>query len=237
MATIETFYLVDYENVQKEGLICDNNLTRNDHVHLFTSKNAPHFNISTLAKFNNTNLYFHEVPASRQSVDMNLVSFLGYLIAKNETANCRYIIISKDTDYDNVITFWLKWKHIVIERREKIKQEPIVIESTETVEYNGEIYRYSPFPCSDQLSAEELVAMLKRGGLKPLDKATLILTDEVQKILTDKNVDTTVITFTSSLVTKYHAVKDCKTNIYRSLVKEYGQQEGLKIYNLIKKKL
>lgn len=236
MADIEIIYLVDYENVHECGLEGSNDLTRSDHVHLFTSKNAPTFNIRTLVNFNNTNLYFHEVPASKQSVDMNLVSYLGYLIGKNGTDGCRYVIISKDTDYDNVISFWLRWKHVVIERREKIKPD-IVIEPDTTVEYNGEVYQFANFPGMNEYSTGELVAVLKKAGIVPLDKASFALTGEIHKRLTKEGIGSDIIAFTTSLAAKYHAEKDFKTIIYRSLVKEYGQKEGQKIYTLIKKQL
>jgi hypothetical protein len=167
---------------------------------------------------------------------MNLVSYLGYLIAKNETGGCRYVIISKDTDYDNVINFWLQWKHIVIERREKIKPG-IVIEPDTTVEYNGEVYQFASFPGMNEYSTGELVAVLKKAGIVPLDKASFALTGEIHKRLTKEGIGSDVIAFTTSLAAKYHAEKDCKTIIYRSLVKEYGQKEGQKIYTLIKKQL
>ncbi|MBO5605998.1 MAG: hypothetical protein J5915_11505, partial [Acidaminococcaceae bacterium] len=34
-------YLIDYENVNEDGLEGSNKLTKNDYVNIFTSKNAP----------------------------------------------------------------------------------------------------------------------------------------------------------------------------------------------------
>ena len=45
------------------------------------------------------------------------------------------------------------------------------------------------------------------------------------------------ISYVVSLAEANIKKKDVKTIVYRSLVKKYGQQDGLKIYNLIKKQL
>ena len=47
----------------------------------------------------------------------------------------------------------------------------------------------------------------------------------------------TLISYVVSLAEANIKKKDVKTIVYRSLVKKYGQQDGLKIYNLIKKQL
>ena len=63
-----------------------------------------------------------KIPVRKQSVDMHLVSYLGYLIGKNKGKDCRYIIISRDNDYDNIIQFWKKNK-IKITRKKYISYD------------------------------------------------------------------------------------------------------------------
>ena len=199
MSDKKNVYLIDYENVNEDGLEGSNKLTKNDYVNIFTSKNAPYFSIKTLVNFNNTNLYFHEVPAGKQSVDMNLASFFGYLVAQNDASAIKYIIVSKDTDYDNVITFWRNKRAINIVRQERIKTD------TQPVK---------PAPAPAPQEPSELHKSLTKGGL---------------------NADT--ISYVVSLAEANIKKKDVKTIVYLSLVKKYGQQDGLKIYNLIKKQL
>lgn len=119
MSTIETYYLIDFENVHEDGLSGSENLGRHDHVFLFSTKNTPKISIEKLNSFNNTDPAFHEIPAGNQSLDMHLVSYLGYLIGKN-TSNCKYIIVSKDTDYDNIISFWKRQNNTNIIRKTQI---------------------------------------------------------------------------------------------------------------------
>ena len=95
-------------------------LSSKDYVHLFFSVNSPYVKIQSLALLNNTKLYCHNVPAGKESLDMNLTSYLGYLIHKNKDKKVIYVIVSQDRGYDKVIQFWKGEKGVVITRRSSI---------------------------------------------------------------------------------------------------------------------
>lgn len=38
MSDIETYYLIDFENVNHAGLSCSGKLTGHDHIHIFSTK-------------------------------------------------------------------------------------------------------------------------------------------------------------------------------------------------------
>ena len=61
----------------------------------------------------------HIVPAGKQSLDMHLAAYLGYLLGIHGK-ECAYVIISKDTDYDNIIKFWKGEGYSHISRKQKI---------------------------------------------------------------------------------------------------------------------
>lgn len=122
MSDIETYYLVDFENVNEEGLSCSKKLKDNNHIHIFSTKNAPKISFDTLTSFNSIELCSHIVPAKKQSLDMHLVSYLGFLLGKNNNDSCKYIIVSKDTDYDNVISFFKELSSSNIIRQASIEQ-------------------------------------------------------------------------------------------------------------------
>ena len=121
----ETYYLIDFENVGLKGLEGAQNLTKSDWIHLFSTRNAPKINTATLANFNATNLLVHEVPAKSQSVDMHLVSYLGYLLGSHEAAP-QIVILSNDTDYDDIVSFWNIEKGVIIRRRDKFQPEEVM---------------------------------------------------------------------------------------------------------------
>ena len=197
--------------MNEDGLEGSSKLTKSDYVNIFTSKNAPYFSIRTLVNFNNTNLYFHEVPAGKQSVDMNLTSFFGYLVAQNDAAASKFIIVSKDTGYDNVITFWRNKKSINVARQEKVKGDTQPEPKT------------LPVPATPSVS--------HKAPTEPQEAS------ELHKALAKGNLDAATISYVVSLVEANLNEKDIKTIVYRTLVKKYKQKPGGNIYSLIKKLL
>jgi len=114
----KTCYLVDLENVGLDGIHLTERLPSDDVVHIFSTVNGPKLDITTLARLGMNELTFHEIHPGKQSVDMHLVSYLGFLIHADQESE--YVIVSKDKDYDEVISFW-KAKQISLTRREMIK--------------------------------------------------------------------------------------------------------------------
>ena len=102
---MEKYYLVDFENVHNEGIIDIDKLSKNDHVHIFSTQNA--LNIRKDVFWLNIDIKSHLVPVRSQSLDMHLVSYLGYLLGVYGN-QCSYTIVSKDKDYDNIIDFWIR---------------------------------------------------------------------------------------------------------------------------------
>ena len=117
----ETYYLIDFENVGLKGLEGAEKLTAHDHVHLFSTRNAPKITTAILANFNGTNLLVHEVPAKSQSVDMHLVSYLGYLLGSCKPVP-KIVILSNDTDYDDIVQFWKTELNVAVKRRDKFEE-------------------------------------------------------------------------------------------------------------------
>ena len=104
------FFLVDYENVKEKGLEGFFSLRRKDTVYVFYSVNQQKISmefIQTLRKgFFNPKIEYVYVRAGKQSLDMQLSSFLGYLISENGTFACDYTIVSSDRDFLHVLDFW-----------------------------------------------------------------------------------------------------------------------------------
>ena len=100
---METYYLVDFENVHNEGIANIESMTKDDHLHIFTTPNA--LNIRQDIFWLSGDIQSHLVPVRKQSLDMHLVSYLGHLLGIHGK-QCAYVIISKDKDYDNIVKFW-----------------------------------------------------------------------------------------------------------------------------------
>ncbi len=283
------YYLIDFENVGVKGLKGAELLTDEDVVHLFSTKNAAKIPTAVLAKFKNHLPVFHEVPAKSQSLDMHLVSFLGYLMC-DKGLDQEYIIISNDTDFDNIIKFWREEKGIKLNRQNILvteekkkkpekKEEKLDDKSALNAEiqkavskagYNQkeasrvakivaqhfkdeDILTYvhnelrNAFGEEEYLKIYNIVKPLiskKKKAIRESTKTkstgsdTTTINCSIQKALSKAKYDTKVISTVASLVSKNY--KDgnqtisCKQVIYRSIIKEYGAEKGLKIYNEIK---
>lgn len=129
---MERFYLIDFENVHDDGLKNINTLTKSDHVHIFFTKNANRVGLGILHA-TEAHIDSHEVPAGKQSLDMHLASYLGYLLGKSKEGTCSYIIVSKDKDYDNIIAFWREKGIKSISREEKIPGSNVVSQKKTTM--------------------------------------------------------------------------------------------------------
>ena len=100
----KNYYFVDYENVHEAGLEGMNLLPRESEVHLFYSQNANKLNLDLL-RFVKAKLEVHRVKPGKQSLDMQMVSYLGYCIGEAGREGV-FILVSKDTDYANTVLFW-----------------------------------------------------------------------------------------------------------------------------------
>lgn len=133
-AEMEKFYLIDFENVHDKGLKNIDTLTKTDHVHIFYTENAKNINLD-IFRAKEPDIDVHKVPARKQSLDMHLASYLGYLLGNNEGKACSYVIASKDKDYDNIIEFWREnGKGIKnISRKQEIPSNNVVNQKKTTV--------------------------------------------------------------------------------------------------------
>ena len=117
---IETYYLIDYENVGIDGLTGCDKLSKTDHIIIFFTKNAKKIDMSEIADHGDAELKMIEVPPGKQSADIHIGSYLGFLVG-SKGKNCNIVIISQDKDFDNVIDFWKKEIGVKSSRAQQIK--------------------------------------------------------------------------------------------------------------------
>ena len=100
----EKIFLIDFENVHEKGLEGIGCLKPEDTVHLFYTKNASKISLDILSEIQ-AKLRFHKVNVGKQSLDMQLVSYLGFLIG-TVGKEPEYIIVSNDAGFHNTLAFW-----------------------------------------------------------------------------------------------------------------------------------
>ena len=96
-------YLIDYENVREHGLK-NIRYKKDDMIYLFYTANAAKIELDALSEIEAA-MKFIKVAAGKQSLDMHLISYLGYLICEHE-GNAEFVIVSNDAGYDGVLRFW-----------------------------------------------------------------------------------------------------------------------------------
>jgi hypothetical protein len=211
----KTYYLIDFENVGSDGLKGCDQLKKNDQIHLFYTNNANKISLDVFSRRGEAELYVHKVPVKSQSLDMHLVSYLGYLLGINEES-CSYVIISKDTDFDNIIKFWQEEKDAKISR----------------------LGRIVPEKKSEKKAKKKLTDMLvKKPEPAPAaaPSARTELNNNLQKALSAAGKSGEVIAYVTSVAMKHAGKNNGKQTVYRTMVAEYGQDQGRDIYNRIRK--
>ncbi len=98
-------YLVDFENVHEAGLYGMSSLAAEDCVYIFHTSPTDRIALSCLDDVRAW-VKVIIVPPGKQSLDMHLGSFLGYLIGKEDDPDTRYAIVSHDSDYIGITDFW-----------------------------------------------------------------------------------------------------------------------------------
>ncbi len=213
MAAQKTHYLVDFENVGLKGLEGAEKLSAQDRIHLFSTEKAAKIDTATLSRLNVPGFKVYEVPSRKQSVDMHLVSWLGYLLAEGEDA--RYVIVSNDTDYDGIIRFWKAQKGVSVQRRANMKNAG---------------------PQKPTLSAKKPEAGDRpaQGAGKPAARDKVALNQAVQLALGRAGIDNNQIGYVASRVAKHYGKDHCKQGVYRDIISKFGQKKGLEVYNCIR---
>lgn len=120
---MKTYYLIDYENVGSNGLLGCEKLNKTSHVHIFYTNNSKKIDLDIFYKHGDAKIVIHKVPSGKQSLDLHISSFIGYILGSNIKKNFDCVIISKDTDYDNIIDFWFREKKIKITRMKNISKQ------------------------------------------------------------------------------------------------------------------
>ena len=104
------YYLIDYENVKNDGFDGIDQISENNQVFVFYSENSKTITFDTMDKIHRSkaSIYYQKVMAgTKNALDFQLSSYLGYLIGNNG-ADQEYFIVTKDMGYKCLIDFWSK---------------------------------------------------------------------------------------------------------------------------------
>ena len=159
------------------------------------------------------------------------------------------MILSNDTDYDDIVGFWKTELNVTVKRRDKFEEaKPAAAGKNKTAEKTAaakaKTAEKTPAaekpkaaekvkPAEKKAASEKKAAPAKAAELR--DKTEV--NNAVMKALSAAKFDNEIAAFAASQVTKLFSEKNGKQLIYRSIISKYGQEQGLKIYREIKKLL
>ena len=209
---METYYLIDYENVGGDGLAGCDKLKKTDHIIIFFTQNANKIDMREIANHGEAELRMIEVPAGKQSADIHIGSYLGYLAGVNRGQGCGVVIVSKDKDFDNVAKFWTAAAQIKASRIKQIKASAKAAAEKEKPQTNQ-----------------------KKPEVKVNGEQKTKLNQDVMQAARGAGFDADIANYVASTVVKNVGEKNGKQQIYRAIISKYGQNKGLNIYNHIKK--
>ncbi len=231
---VRTFFLVDFENMGLEALSEIEKLDSDSvRICLFSTLNAPKIPMATLTKifeFQRRNVdafTIHIVPMKKQSVDMHLVSYLGYLIGVYGTS-CDYVIRSSDRDYDNVVQYWKALEGVDVKRVGKLAvDQPTSSNQTTPTLVTSKSTPQSSAVKPQNVSKQTFSAPRTAAKTKSLKKV-------ITELLTKAKVAQETIAEIVNIAAGKYDQTDVKQVLYNALTQKYGKQNGLRFYRLVK---
>ena len=102
------YYLIDYENVRNDGLKDLTKLSSDDCINIFYSEQCKNISLDVISNIRSKNaiLNCYKVKiGTKNALDFQLASHLGYLIGKSNP-NDRFYIVSNDKGFECLCDYW-----------------------------------------------------------------------------------------------------------------------------------
>ena len=229
----KTLYLVDFENMGPKILDKFDNLDpETESVYFFSAQDVPNIPYGTVAKLfeikdaNPDAIGFYKVPVKSQSVDMHLVSYLGYLIGIHG-ATCKYIILSNDTDYDNIVKYWKGLEKVDVKRQSRPTPAKKSFETTAP--------KQSEKPTIKQHSSHAPEQSPKKQTGAPITSPTNTeLNNTILKAIANVGYSTQTAGKVASVVCKESKKNNSFANLHSELQKAFPGESVKKLYSAIK---
>jgi len=227
---METYYLVDFENVGSSGVSKCGELSKTDHLHIFYTENNKKIDLDIVDSHGDAELKTHKVPTKSQSVDMHIVSYMGYLLGKNEGKGIEIVIISKDKDYDNLITFWKE--KAKISRKQKIDVKSQKTTKPQQPKETKKTQKTTSQP-KEIKKTQKATAQSKQKTKAPNESEIRSrLNTDIQKAMAENDYDRKSINGVAKLVVKAYGKDNFLREVHNSIEQHY--KDHVEIYKIVK---
>ena len=161
-ALMDTYYLVDYENVSGKAISDCSHLSKTDHLYIYFTDNNRGLPIGIVSNHGSAEFKPIKVSKGNQNVDKRIISQAEQIVRKKSAK--RVFIISNDKGYDEKIEEWNEINTVKCERLSSIQKEKC--NTVSSVDVNKQYKKES-----NKLSSEEknrinknLQSVLSRAG-------------------------------------------------------------------------
>lgn len=113
----KNFFLVDYETVRESGLYGLSGLSKEDRVIVFYQDRTKPMTLELYRdmKKAKAEISFQRISmGARSKLNVQICSYLGYLIGQNVKRRASFYIVSKSKDYEMMSAYWLRQNSGVI---------------------------------------------------------------------------------------------------------------------------
>lgn len=172
-------YLIDFENVRTDGVRSLTDLKNGDKVAIFYSEQCKNITLDVIESLTKLGVQIECYKAklgTKNALDFQLSSYLGYIIGKGKTDE-DYCIVSNDKGYDCLCDFWK-------EQGESVKRIPLVDANKEAINTS---------------TAQTIVPKKKKSKVQAGDLATI---EEIKKYLSKADCPEDVLAIFNQYKTK-----------------------------------
>lgn len=223
------YYLVDYENTNVNGLNGITNLTDTDVVCIFYSENAQNISFGLHRRLNESKakkIYQRVEVGTKNALDFQLSSYLGYIIKENSENQFDYYIVAKDDGYKALSLYW-KRKKINVSIIEDISNK------NNQNENKKELLKETKIKPNEkkEISKEPTNNSKKKNSNNKKNNNLELISKIVSSIIEDKNVADSILELIKNTPSKIH---DTIVKFLASTKEKKYQGKGQEIYKAVK---
>ena len=223
------YYLVDYENTNVNGLNGITNLSDTDVVCIFYSENAQNISFGLHRRLNESKakkIYQRVEVGTKNALDFQLFSYLGYIIKENSENQYDYYIVAKDDGYKALSLYW-KRKKINVSIIEDISNK------NNQNENKKELLKETKIKPNEkkEISKEPTNNSKKKNSNNKKNNNLELISKIVSSIIEDKNVADSILELIKNTPSKIH---DTIVKFLASTKEKKYQGKGQEIYKAVK---
>ena len=176
------YYLIDFENVGTDDIKDFNSVSEGDTLILFYSEHCKAISLDVINTIIQMKLHYSSFKVkvgTKNALDFQLATYLGYLIGQGNREEDKYFIISKDKGYDCLCEYWKDYGFEV--ERVLLTEEP-------------------PEETAKKTATKKAAKPKKRAN--KIQSSDILTIDEITKVLTMEDAPTEVLEIFNHYKTK-----------------------------------